>query len=122
MPFIMAKVNVPVSSGQEEEISKRLGKAIGAIPGKSEEYLMFGIEDCCRFHLRGTAQKAAYIEAAIFGNEDHAGFAAFARSMTEIFHEVLGIPPANIYAKFEDIAAWSVSGMFIGGGRGRQHG
>ncbi len=119
MPFVIARVNVPVSREQEEEISSRLGKAISRMPGKSEKYLMLGIEDNCRFHLRGKIQKVAYIEVAIFGNDDHIGFFQFSRIMIEIFHDILDIPAENIYAKFEDIVAWSANGMFIDGSQWR---
>lgn len=114
MPFIIARVNVPVSTTQEAEIKTRMGRAIELVPGKNESYLMLGIEDNYHFYLRGDgSQKAAYIEASIFGNEDHAGFDAFAAAMTEIFRQVLGIQPENIYVKFDDIKAWSVGGAFI---------
>ena len=58
--------------------------------------------------------RAAYIEAAIFGNESHAGYDAFSMAVTALFSEVLGISPENIYIRFEDIPAWSISGTFIG--------
>ena len=114
MPFIIARVNVPVNMEQETEIKTRMGHAIQRIPGKSEQYLMLCMEDRCHFYLRGDGtQKAAYLEARIFGNEDHAGFTAFATETAEIFHQVLGIPSGNIYIKFDDIGAWSVNGMFL---------
>lgn len=114
MPFIIARVNVPVSKEQETEIKTLMGRAIGLVPGKNESYLMLGIEDEFRFWLRGDGlQKADYIEASIFGNEDHAGFDVFAAETTEIFCQVLGISPENIHIKFDDIRAWSVGGAFI---------
>ncbi len=119
MPFVMARVNVPVNREQEELIKERLGKAIEAIPGKCRDDLLLGLEEGCRFYLRGKEQKTAYIEVSIFGNEDHRGFDVFARDLTEAFHEVLDIPAGNIFATFEDITAWSVNGMFIDGDRWR---
>ena len=114
MPFVIAKVNVPVSKEQELQIKSRIGKAIENIPGKNENYLLFGIEDNFRFYLRGDgSQKIAYITADIFGNEDHAGFDRFGAEMTDAFQQVLGIPAQNIYIKFDDIKAWSVGGQFI---------
>ena len=114
MPFIIARVNVPVGKGQETEIKTRMGQAIKLVPGKNESCLMLGIEDSCRFYLRGNrTQKAAYIEAAVFGNEDHVEFDAFAAATTDIFHLALGIPPENIYIRFDDIKAWSAGGAFI---------
>lgn len=34
MPFIIARVNVPVSKEQETEIKNRMGRAIALVPGK----------------------------------------------------------------------------------------
>ena len=114
MPFIMTKVNVPVGVAQEVQLKARLGKAMELLPGLSEKYLLTGIEQNCRFYLRGdNAQPVAYIEASLFGNEEHIGYEDFAAVVTEIFAEVLNIPPQNVYIKFSDIAAWSVGGMFF---------
>ena len=72
MPFIKSKVSCPITKEQEIELKKRFGKAIGLIPGKSEEYLLLEFEDNCRLWLRGGQDMPiAYIEAAIFGNEGH---------------------------------------------------
>ena len=114
MPFVIAKVNVPVSRQQEADIKSLIGKAIESVPGKNENYLLFGIEESYHFYLRGdNSQKIAYIQADIFGNEYHIGFDRFSAEMTAIFHQILDIPPENIYIKFDDIKAWSVGGQFI---------
>ena len=114
MPFILAHVNVPVSREQEAEIKTRMGQAIELVPGKNENTLLFGIGENEHLYLRGDgSQKTAYIEASIFGNEDHEGFDAFAAAAADIFRQVLGIPTENVYIRFDDIRAWSVGGSFI---------
>ena len=114
MPFIISRLNVPVSEAQERELKARMGKAISLVPGKSEEYLLLGFEDNCRLWLRGdNSEPIAYIEADIFGNETHAGYDAFTKEITKAFFEILNIPPENIYIKYDDIKAWSVNGMYI---------
>ncbi len=113
MPFIMTKVNVPVGTAQEVQLKARLGKAIELLPGLSEKYLLAGIEQNCRFYLRGDSEPVAYIEASVFGNEQHIGCEDFAVAVTKIFVDVLNISPQNVYVKFSDIAAWSVGGMFF---------
>ena len=115
MPFIIARVNTHIDKNQELAIKSEMGRAITLIPGKSEKYLMLGLEDDYKFYLRGDSQKAALIEASIFGNEDHEGFKEFARETTKIFNEVLNIPPENIYINFADIKTWAVNGIFIEG-------
>lgn len=114
MPFVKCRVNRPIDRVREVEIKSRLGRAIEHVPGKSEEYLLVAIEADSRLWLRGDdARPVAYIEAAIFGNEGHRGYPQFTAEVTRAFGEVLGIPPENVYIRFEDIAAWSVGGQYI---------
>ena len=113
MPFVVARVNVPVSREQEEEIKSSLGRAIELVPGKSEQYLMVCIADECRIWLRGGETPAAYIEVSIFGNSDHCGYRALTFEVTKTFYNVLGIPAENIYIKYDDIHLWSVNGFLI---------
>ena len=84
------------------------------VPGKSEDYLLLEFEDECRLWLRGGQDAPiAYIEAAVFGNESHAGYDQFTREVTRAFYEVLGIRPDRIYIKYEDIGVWGVQGMCV---------
>lgn len=63
-----------------------MGKAIGMVPGKSEAYLLLEFEDNSRLWLRGDdSAPTAYIEAAIFGNESHAGYREFTSEVTKMF-------------------------------------
>lgn len=48
MPFINVKTNIPVSENAQEALKTRLGQAIEAIPGKSEAWLMVGVEPSAR--------------------------------------------------------------------------
>ena len=113
MPFLMAKVSVPISAAQEISLKSRLGRAIELIAGLSERYLLAGVEGNCRMYLRGEAQPTAYVEVSVFGNEAHVGCEEFAAAVTKIFGDVLNIPPQNVYVKFSDIAAWSVGENFF---------
>ena len=114
MPFIKAKVSCPITDMQEKELKARMGKAIELVPGKSEAYLLLEFEENAHLWLRGeNAVPIAYIEAAIFGNEGHAGYPAFTAEVTNAFQDVLGIEPENCYIKYEDITAWSVAGQYI---------
>ena len=98
MPFIMSKVNIPISDEQEIQLKSRLGKAIELLPGLSEEYLMAGFEENYHIYLRGDNSKpVAYIEVSIFGNEAHYGYDKLTAEIAKIFNEVLNINPKNIY-------------------------
>ena len=114
MPFLIAKVNVHINSEQEINLKSRLGKAIELIPGLSEKYLLAGFESNHHFYLRGkNDEKIAYIEVSVFRNENHLGYEDFSAAITKIFVDELKISPINIYIKFNDIAAWSVGGIFF---------
>lgn len=114
MPFIKIKVNCRISPEQEIELKTRMGKAIELVPGKSEEYLLLEFEDEARLWLRGrNARPMAYIEAAIFGNESHAGYPAFTAELSRIYQDVLGIAPEDCFIKYDDITAWAVGGQYI---------
>lgn len=114
MPFLKVKTSCPITEEQELRLKTELGRAIGLVPGKSEEYLLLEFEDNCRLWLRGEREEPiAYIEAAIFGNEAHGGYDAFTAAVTRIFAETLAISPSRIYLKFDDIIAWGVQGLYI---------
>ncbi|MBU3199226.1 hypothetical protein LL037_10430 [Clostridium estertheticum] len=114
MPFIISKVNVPISKEQEIQLKARLGKAIELVPGKSEEYLLTGFEENYHLYLRGDdSQPIAYIKASIFGNEGHYGYDKLTMEITKIFGEILGIAPHHVYVKYDDIQGWGVNGMYF---------
>ena len=114
MPFIVSKVNIPVSEEQERELKERLGKAIELVPGKSEEVLLLSFEDNCRLWLRGENDRPmAYLTVSVFSNESHAGYREFTAVATDIYHDLLEIAPEDCYIKFDDISAWGVGGRYI---------
>lgn len=112
MPFIISRVSNTINKEQEIELKTRIGKAIQLVPGKSEEYLLLEFEDNCRLYLKGdNSSPIAYIEASIWGNENHLGYDRFTAEITKIFNEVLDIKPENIYIKYSDIVDWGVAGI-----------
>ncbi|WP_350455102.1 phenylpyruvate tautomerase MIF-related protein [Slackia heliotrinireducens] len=113
MPFLVCKVNVPVSQDQERELKARLGQAIAHIPGKNERGLLVCIEPDAHLWLAGNDDPIAYVEASVFANEDHAGYRAFSVDTAAAFAEVLGIPQERVYVRYAEIPVWSVGEMLI---------
>ncbi|MDO4539401.1 MAG: phenylpyruvate tautomerase MIF-related protein [Coriobacteriales bacterium] len=114
IPFVVVRVNMAITTEQELELKTRLGQAIGLVPGKSEEHLLVGIEDKCRLFLVGDGQTPlVYLEVSVFGNEAHAGYAAFTKAATQSLQDVGGIVPDHVYLRFSDVAAWGVSGRYV---------
>lgn len=111
MPFIISRVNIPLSHEQEMALKAGLGQAISLVPGKSEASLMLGFEDAYHLYLNGdNAQPMAYITVAAFSNRCHRGYEQLSMAICQIFHRVLEIDPARIFINYEDIPAWSVAG------------
>ena len=68
MPFINVKTNSNVTKEKAENIKSALGTAITAIPGKSEGWLMVGIEGDYTLYFKGSDELAAMVEVQIYGN------------------------------------------------------
>lgn len=111
MPFIDSKVSVKVSKEQEQEIKSRLGRAISIIPGKSESWLMVGIEDEYSLYFRGDdSEPMAFVEVRIFGGPNRDAFEKMTAEITKIYGDVLGIAPDHMYIKYSATTDWGWNG------------
>lgn len=111
MPFIDSKVSVKVTKEQETELKSRLGQAISLIPGKSESWLMVGIEDEYHLYFRGEdGDPMAFIEVRIFGGPNRDAFEKMTAEITRIFGEVLGIAADHMYIKYSATTDWGWNG------------
>ena len=111
MPFIDSKVSVKVTKEQETEIKSRLGQAISLIPGKSESWLMVGIEDEYHLYFRGEdSAPMAFIEVRIFGSPNRDAFEKMTSEITKIYGEVLGIAADHMYIKYSATTDWGWNG------------
>lgn len=114
MPFITSRVSCAMTSTQEEQLKAGLGKAIEAVPGKSEQSLLVCLEQNCHLWLRGdNTRPVAYIEVAVYGNEQHAGYPTLNLLITRLYVDILHIAPERVYVRFIDIPTWGVAGMYI---------
>ena len=101
MPFIIARVNVPVSKEQETEIKNRMGRAIELVPGKSEQWLMCLFDENMPAYFGGSNDDpVAYVTVEVFSRS------AVSRSVWEQLTSVicqaleqeLGISPSRTEA------------------------
>ncbi len=111
MPYIESKVSVKVSEEQEKELKTRLGQAISLIPGKSERWLMVGIEDEYHMYFAGdNSVPMAYVDVRLFGGPDEESFAKMTAEITEIFGDVLGVAPDKMYIRYAATTDWGWNG------------
>ena len=68
MPVIHTHVSVKTTPEQREALKAAYGKAITAVPGKSEGWLMCPFEDDMPIYFGGSDDApAAYVEVNVFG-------------------------------------------------------
>ncbi|MBR4588801.1 MAG: hypothetical protein IKO30_10890 [Lachnospiraceae bacterium] len=110
MPFINSKITVPVDSTKKEEIKSELGKLISTL-GKSETYLMVGIEDDYDLWLGGKKlEKGAYVSVSLFGNASKAAYDKLTGQICDLFADKLGIPGNNVYVTYHPVSDWGWNG------------
>ena len=97
MPFINVKTNIPVSENAQEALKTRLGQAIEAIPGKSEAWLMVGVEP-------------ALVEVSVYGGAEPDAYDALTARVCELLDAVLDIDPARVYVKYAETPNWGWNG------------
>lgn len=110
MPFINVKTNVNVSAEKAEEIKSALGRAITAIPGKSEGWLMVGIEDGYTLYFKGSDEPAAMAEVQLYGNASDNSLQTLTSNITGIMLNELGIPADRVYVSYMITPNWGWNG------------
>lgn len=111
MPFINVKTNTSVSKDNETAIKAKLGQAITAIPGKSETWLMVGIEPEYTLYYRGTDEPCAMVEVSIYGNASSDALTDLTGRITGILSDSLGISADRIYVSYMSTPHWGWNGM-----------
>jgi len=106
MPFINVKTNVKVSNDRKENIKSAFGGAITVIPGKSETWLMVGIEPEYDLYFKGTKDPAAMVEVGIYGSADSDSLNKLTAEICDIINGELGIPTARIYVMYTQTPDW----------------
>lgn len=100
MPFVDAKITVPVSTAERDAIKSGLGKAVSAF-GKGESYLMVGIDDEYSLWLGGRElEKGAFVSVSLIGDTPDEGCREFTRSICDLLRSVLGIPGDCVYVTY----------------------
>lgn len=106
MPFINVKANVSIAKDKEAAVKSALGEAVSIIPGKSEDWLMVGIEPDYILYFKGSDAPAAMVEVSIFGNADKKSLNSLTEEICRILSKELSIPPARIYVKYYSTSDW----------------
>ncbi len=109
MPFINVKTNAAVSKEKCEAIKSALGQAITALPGKSEQWLMVGIEPECTLYFQGSDAPCAMVQVQTYGT-NASGTDVLTGKICEILGDNLSIPANRTYVSYFGTANWGWNG------------
>ncbi len=111
MPYINVKVSTKLTAEKMTELKAALGKAIEAIPGKSEAYLMVCIEDEQNIWLAGdNSAPKAFVDVRILGKAGSEDYSRMTGEVCGIFDELLGIKGKDIYFTYSEYSQWGWNG------------
>ena len=107
MPYIGTRTTVKITPEKEEILKARLGKAIEAIPGKTEAWLMCEFVDECRLWFKGDNSKdSAYVEVKLLGKASREYLENLTGIICSILEAELCVPTDRIYVKYEECEHW----------------
>ena len=109
MPFIDVKTNIPVPADKAETVKAALGRAITALPGKSESWLMVCIEPEKQMWFKGDSAPLAMVQVQTYGVNAQ-GSDKLTAQITEILSTELGLSPDRIYVALSGTPNWGWNG------------
>lgn len=111
MPFINVKTTASADNAKCEAVKSALGKAIALIPGKSEQWLMVGIETGCKLWFAGDASAdSAYVTVAVLGKLSAGDSEKVTSEITRILGKELSIAPDRVYISYSEHDKWGWNG------------
>ena len=112
MPVIHTHVSVSTTPGQREALKTAYGKAISAVPGKSEGWLMCPFEDNMPIYFGGDDSKpAAYVEVNVFGRSvPGSAWEKLTELIMAALGKELGIPADRTYIRYTATTDWGWNG------------
>ena len=79
-------------------------------PGKSENWLMVGIEPEYKLWFKGENAPCAMVEVSIFGGTSEKIYENLTQKICKILNETLDIPQARSYVTYTEIDNWGWNG------------
>ena len=111
MPFIHTITTKTVTPEMEAELTRRLGVAITKLPGKTEQWLMTGVQGDVSMAFRGKASDAlVFSEVKILGHASRESYDALTEELTHVYCDVLGVEGEGVYIQYVEADVWGHDG------------
>lgn len=104
MPFINVMTNSEIKD--KDALKAELGKAIAAIPGKSEAWLMVRLDDRNDMYFKGSGEPCAMFDVSIFGSASDSAYDDLTNRLCKISESCLNVSPDRTYVKYSEIPNW----------------
>lgn len=112
MPYINLKTTKTVAPEKCESLKAAFGKAIESFPGKTEAWLMVGIEDDAKLWFKGDASSdSAIVDVDLLGQVNSSASEKMTSVVCDILERELGISPDRIYVKYTGYNDWGWNGQ-----------
>jgi phenylpyruvate tautomerase PptA (4-oxalocrotonate tautomerase family) len=111
MPFINVKTNSELVNTCKEQLKAELGRAITAIPGKSEAWLMISISDPCDMWFKGSNEDCAMFEVSVYGSASDSAYDDLTQRLCALSEKYLGVSASRTYVKYVETEHWGWNNM-----------
>lgn len=111
MPYINVKTNSELVDSVKEELKAELGRAIEAIPGKSESWLMVNIDAPSAMYFKGDSAPCAMFEVSVFGSADKSAYNDLTQRLCAASRKYLGVDASRTYVKYYETGLWGWNNM-----------
>ena len=110
MPYIEARITTELTPAKKEEVKAEFGRLMSLL-GKSETYLMVGIEDNYDLWLGGNKlEKGAFVSVSLLGNAPSSKYNEMTGEICTFFENNLGIPGSAVYITYHPVSDWGWNG------------
>ncbi len=110
MPYIDIKTNAPVSAAEARTLKTRLGQAVTALPGKSEQWLMVRVEPECSLWFAGSDEPCAMVDVSVYGGAPSDAYETLTARICELLDGILSIDPSRVYVNYAETPNWGWNG------------
>lgn len=110
MPYISVKTNISVSKEKQNAVKTALGRAVCDIPGKSEAWLMVGVEPESPLWFKGEDSPCAMVDVSVYGEASYDACSRLTGDICKILESELAISPSRVYVKYFETEKWGFNG------------
>ncbi len=112
MPYINLKTTKNLTKENCEALKADFGKAIEVFPGKTEAWLMVGIEGDKKLWFKGDAsEESAIVEVDLLGQVNPTASEKMTAVICDILKKELGISSDRVYVKYTGYNHWGWNGQ-----------